>query len=439
MGRCRQCCCCLCCPCCFVLGTLPAILLLGAVLALFLALAFADRQMNLNEVEELCEAAAYFMDTELAHTVASQRNLDAWNEVCREVFDNLSFEAQQLLREMRSSGRHRKELADWEIDGRSGRWKNRVIASVTNGTLKEKAELPEFVPLHEIPVAFKEARVLRFNGRELLPDSMFNATLADIARLHPDSADSTFMFGSFDLGGSVCRILLLLPVSRFYPRIGHKAIFPVMRSIMVTLSSFCKLQTMTYSVEHPERLLAIGPGNVNLRRVPKFDGGLNVSDRVGLGSQSTRGLSLLWYGVNPSKWWHALHTDVQDNVLIELVSATNVYVFPRELFWNTPSDVNITGEYHKIRLEPGQGVAIPSNFLHTVEHLSDSRLAVNYFFEPEFGEMQWPNGKGNYYTEMAEANKSHLAMRSLWFGSVGQLWDRFKIGMYMHSWKMEVL
>ncbi|CAE7267351.1 unnamed protein product [Symbiodinium necroappetens] len=196
---------------------------------------------------------------------------------------------------------------------------------------------------------------------------------------------------------------------------------------------------MSYSVEHPERLLAIGPGNVNLRRIPKFDGGLNVSDRVGLGSQSTRGLSLLWYGVNPVKWWHALHTDVQDNVLIELVSATNVYVFPRELFWNTPSDVNITGEYHKIRLEPGQGVAIPSNFLHTVEHLSDSRLAVNYFFEPEFGEMQWPNGKGNYYTEMAKANKSHLAMRSLWFGSIGQLWDRFKIGMYMHSWKMEEL
>ncbi|CAE7775846.1 unnamed protein product [Symbiodinium necroappetens] len=180
--------------------------------------------MNLSEVEELCEAAAYFMDTELAHTVASQRNLDAWNEVCREVFDNLSFEAQQLLREMRSSGRHRKELTDWEIDGRSGRWKQQVIASVTNGTLKEKAELPEFVPLHQIPMAFKEARVLRFNGRKLLPDSMFNATLAGIERLHPDSADSTFMFGSFDLGGSVCRILMLLPLTRDEVRYGDAGI-----------------------------------------------------------------------------------------------------------------------------------------------------------------------------------------------------------------------
>ena len=33
--------------------------------------------------------------------------------------------------------------------------------------------------------------------------------------------------GTFDLTGSVCRILLLLPVSRFYSRIGDKAIFPV--------------------------------------------------------------------------------------------------------------------------------------------------------------------------------------------------------------------
>ena len=86
-------------------------------------------------------------------------------------------------------------------------------------------------------------------------------------------------------------------------------------------------------------------------------------------------MSLLWYGVSPTGWQTSLHTDVQvdsltfraverllhhfvgiypprsvkDNVLIELVSPTNVYVFPRELFLSTPPDVNITGEYHKIR------------------------------------------------------------------------------------------
>ncbi|CAE7244102.1 bah [Symbiodinium natans] len=411
----------------------------GAVLALVLALAFADRAADLDEVAELCEAAFFFKDTKLSYTVASQSNLDAWHKVCRETFEGLDSEAQRLLREMRSAGRHRKDLLDWEIDGRSGGWKNRALDSIANGSLKEQAELPEFVSLDEIPLAFKESKVLRFDGFKLLPDTMFNATLTDIVRLHPDSANSTVMFGTFDLTGSVCRILLLLPVSRFYSRIGDKAIFPVMRAVLVTLASFCKLQSMDSLVQEPAKLAAFGPTNVNLRRIPRFDGGLNVADRLGLGDLSTRGLSLLWCGVNPTGWWHALHTDVQDNVLIELVSATNVYIFPRDLFWNTPLDVNITGVYHKIRLEPGQGVAIPSNFLHTVEHLQENRLAVNYFFEPKFGAMQWPNGEGNYYAEMAKKDRAHLAMRSLWFGSVGQLWDRFNIGISMHGWKMEVL
>ena len=70
--------------------------------------------------------------------------------VYREVFDNLSFEAQQRLREMQSSGPQWKELTDWEIDKRSGRWKQQVIASGTNVTLREKAELPEVVPLISI-------------------------------------------------------------------------------------------------------------------------------------------------------------------------------------------------------------------------------------------------------------------------------------------------
>ena len=39
------------------------------------------------------------------------------------------------------------------------------------------------VSLDEIPLAFKESKVLRFDGFKLLPDTMFNATLTDIVRL----------------------------------------------------------------------------------------------------------------------------------------------------------------------------------------------------------------------------------------------------------------
>ena len=83
------------------------------------------------------------------------------------------------------------------------------MQSLLNGSLKEKTELPDLatwknqdqeglcmyvlyagfgkhlaqVALDEIPTAFRQSKVLRFDGRKLLPNSMFNATLADIVRL----------------------------------------------------------------------------------------------------------------------------------------------------------------------------------------------------------------------------------------------------------------
>lgn len=113
---------------------------------------------------------------------------------------------------------------------------------------------------------------------------------------------------------------------------------------------------------------------------------------------------------------------------------------------------------------------IPSNFLHSVYHLHEDRFGVNYFFEPQFGQMQWANSSGNFYVEEAKERKEHLAMRALWFKSANIVWDRdldgsarffhsidlfmayhakwashtlsrsgYKTGLSFHGWKMEVL
>jgi len=442
MASCRKFCCCMCCPCCFIFGTLQAFLLLGAAVALVFALALGPAPLKFaDDVADICEAAAWFMDTKLSYTVATDRNLERWAEVCRDVFGSLDPEAQQLLRTLQAEGRHRSVLNDKSVDGRSDGWRKHLQTANQSGGLHIKETSPAVVSLEEIPIAFSAARVLRFDGRKLLPASMFNASIPEIQRLHSDSSDDTIMYGSLHVKGSICRILMLLPLSALYPRLGRTALFSVMRAALVRLQEFCALKSLSYYATEMDELKKLGPGNVNLRRVPRFDGGLKVADLIGLGDRSTRGLNLLWYGVSPVGPLDGLHTDVQDNVLIELVSPTNVYVMPRETFWDLPADANFTGDVdiYKIRLEPGDGLAIPSNFLHTVEHLQDDRLAVNYFFEPKWGAMQWPDGKGNYFTELAKTNKSHLAMRSLWFETVGALWDRHKIGISMHSWKMEVL
>jgi len=59
----------------------------------------------------------------------------------------------------------------------------------------------------------------------------------------------------------------------------------------------------------------------------------------------------------------------QDNILMELVSETVVMVVPRELFWQKPSNEEVSGTYFKVNLKPGEGIVIPSNYLHSVHWL----------------------------------------------------------------------
>ena len=124
---------------------------------------------------------------------------------------------------------------------------------------------------------------------------------------------------------------------------------------------------------------------------------------------------------------------------MELVSETVVYIVPRELFWKQAEDDEVHGRYYRVKLQPGEGIVIPSNYLHSVQHPHEDRLGVNFFFEPRFGSMQWPNSTGNFYTETAKDNKEHLAMRSLWFRSANYAWNKYAKGLSMHGWKMEII
>ena len=51
---------------------------------------------------------------------------------------------------------------------------------------------------------------------------------------------------------------------------------------------------------------------------------------------------------------------------MELVSETVVSVVPRALFWQKPKDEEVHGRYWKVNLKPGEGMVIPSNYLHSV-------------------------------------------------------------------------
>ncbi|CAJ1367162.1 unnamed protein product, partial [Effrenium voratum] len=438
-----RCCCCLCCPCCFLLGWRRVLALLGAVLALGLALLLGPVPLDLaDEAADLCEAAAWFMDTRESYTYSTEENLNAWAQVCPEAFRALPPAAQQVLRSLRAEGKHRREevLRDKGLEEKNAHWPAIFRLSVENGTLAEDASLPHMVPLKEIPQAFAAGKVVRFNASELLPPHMFNSSLAEIRKMHTEeNMQETLVYGSLG-GGSFCRILALWPVTKAYRAFGRTQLFEAFRRLMVAVQRICPLKPIPFYLEDLQRLKPLGPSNINMKRLANFDGRLQVPEKLGLTGVEGM-LSMLWLGVSPFPPTFSLHTDVQDNVLMELVSETNVYILPRDLCWDSRSpNETVTGKYLKVHLVPGEGLAIPSNFLHTVEHLHQDRLGVNYFFEPKFGEMQWPNGpKGNWYAEIAKSNKEHLAMRALWFKSVGLLWEKHHKGIAMHGWKMEVL
>ena len=60
-------------------GTVRALSLLGAFLALLVALALGPAPLDLpDDVADICEAVAWFRDTELSYTLASTENLNAW-------------------------------------------------------------------------------------------------------------------------------------------------------------------------------------------------------------------------------------------------------------------------------------------------------------------------------------------------------------------------
>ncbi|CAK8994270.1 unnamed protein product [Durusdinium trenchii] len=269
---------------------------------------------------------------------------------------------------------------------------------------------------------------------------MFNATLEDIRELHPDTINETILYGTFG-GGGLCRMFLLGRVSNWYPVIGRTLLFSALRLGMMGLQqAICGLKPLPYWMANPEARVRLSTANINLKRLPNLDEGLNVPEKLGLGSEVAGMLGLLWMGmVDRPIARQSFHTDVQDNILMELVSTTEVTVVPRQVFWGKSEMSQVSGQYYNVSLKPGEGIVIPSNFLHTVHHLHIDRLGVNYFFEPKFGAMQWANSIGNFYAENAKDNKEHLAMRALWFKSANVVWERYQRGISFHGWKMEIL
>merc|ERR1711988_847032 len=179
--------------------------------------------------------------------------------------------------------------------------------------------------------------------------------------------------------------------------------------------------------------------NLNGRHLPKFLG-MDLGRKFGLlPSEIEYTHSLLWTGTTPG----AFHTDYQDNVLIQLSGTIEVIVFPANCSIRhipgplvlskaiaTESIDRMTTRFFHLTLRAGEGVVIPSMAWHKVTSRDSSRMTVNGFMEPRFGQMRWPSAPANFFRRQ---DKEYLAMRVLWLRSMRHLYDTKKIVYFMHT------
>lgn len=436
--RCIACSCGWCCCCCFGACKLAAA---GFVLALALAIGPPPGRLD-GETAEICETSMWFKDHMMSYTDATDRNVEAYMEACREVFPKLDPEVRSTLQRLREEGTLRSPTAllDEEVSAadtwnaaEAVKWLQRENSSGSNTTSPVRD-----VDISEVFGALQRAEVVRFDAAPLLLPGMLNATLPELERLHSDASADIIAYGSFD-AGAICYFLISWVLTYAYPRVGRSTLFWAMRQVAVRFSrATCFRRSLAEYARSAETLRKAGPTNINARRLPRFAVGADFAGRLGFGELVERTESWLWFGFNPNPL-ASYHTDVQDNVLVELTGGSEVSIFPPGAF-----DALLNGSadhpvHYRVTVRPGQGVVIPSNFLHAVWHLQSNRTAYNAFFEPRFGEMQWPEAKGNMYTKWGQRRKGYLCMRNLWLRSLGHLWDTQQIGMAMHGWKMEFL
>merc|ERR1711988_1206776 len=201
----------------------------------------------------------------------------------------------------------------------------------------------------------------------------------------------------------------------------------------------------------PIRHKILRVGNLNMRRAPRFSGGVDIADGLGFGAGFGGPLvehthNLLWIGAAKG----GIHSDHQDNVLIQLTGDVQVLVVPascigiakvpnqmREiasfLTRGMPRNQSKLPFYH-VHLRQGEGLIIPSLAQHKIISSDSRRVGLNAFMEPQFGKMQWHTAPANYYLRH---RKDILALRSLYMKTLSRLWDSRKIAYAMHTERVE--
>jgi len=194
---------------------------------------------------------------------------------------------------------------------------------------------------------------------------------------------------------------------------------------------------------------------MNVRRLPRTSAQLDFARKLGIDDVVEHTNSIVWIGHSPGTF----HDDFGDNVVVQLTGKATFIIFPAQcafllkpifgpnrkindtmghLGWakrGMPRGKARVPFYH-VTLRPGDGLAVPSTSIHKVVSRDSRRLAINAFFEPKFGRMQWPTAPVNSFVRH---NQNVLAMRILWLRTLRHLWETRRVAIAMHTERLEFI
>merc|ERR1711862_915734 len=170
--------------------------------------------------------------------------------------------------------------------------------------------------------------------------------------------------------------------------------------------------------------------------------------------------SMLWTGaVGP---W--LHLDEPDNLLIGVRGEQYVSVWrqndtdlingARNMHaegWDLTGDPVSDHDWRKknpwihqfpfihIKLEPGQGVVVPSRTYHSVYSPQADRILLNCFMMPKYGKLENSTGsrQGGFWARGSQS-ESFMALYHLKTSSIYRLWDSKRLGGFFELIKFEL-
>jgi len=194
---------------------------------------------------------------------------------------------------------------------------------------------------------------------------------------------------------------------------------------------------------------------VALQRFKNFpisrDVARDLGKYFGLYDQVERTRSYVFIGATSG----AFHTDMQDNVIVQLAGKADIFVFPSFVLpdraraghglpvgplLNWLEDRRFPGRrqlpFFHVTLKAGEGITIPSMSPHRVVTGDSTAIRMNSFFEPRLGQMQWSQTPRNAFGHFS---KAYLAMRILWLRSLTYLWETKGVCVFMQGNSAEFL